>query len=101
HQMNDMTDEFVGRLSLGTIAVFYYSGHAVQVSGINYLIPIDIRANKESDLVHDGLDLQSLIARMGAADDGFNLAIIDACRDNPFRVGTRSLGGRQRASRTE
>jgi formylglycine-generating enzyme required for sulfatase activity len=96
HAMNDLVDDFVARLSTGTVAVVFYSGHGVQVSGENYLVPTDLKADRESDLANDGLDLQRLIERMRQVNDGgFNLAIIDACRGNPFHAAGRSLGGRK------
>jgi len=32
------------------VAVFYYSGHAMQFSGVNYLMPIDAKPDDEADL---------------------------------------------------
>jgi formylglycine-generating enzyme required for sulfatase activity len=92
---NRLIDDFVGRLSSGTVALVYYSGHGVQVNGANYLIPIDLKPEREADLTDDGIDLGRLIRRMGIANDKFNMAILDACRDNPFQIPGRSLGGRK------
>ena len=94
--MNCLIDDFIAQLSSGTIAIVFYAGHGVQVAGGNYLIPIDLnKPQRENDLVNDGIDLGRLVARMSEANDSFNLAIVDACRDNPFRVSGRSLGGRR------
>src|SRR5262249_41462072 len=32
------------------VAIFYYSGHAMQYNGINYLMPVDARLTDEADL---------------------------------------------------
>jgi caspase domain-containing protein len=32
------------------VAIFYYSGHAMQYNGLNYLLPVDARLNDEADL---------------------------------------------------
>ena len=92
--MHRLLDDFVARLSADTIALLYYSGHGVQVHGDNYLIPVDLEADRESDLTDDGINLGQVIAQMSAVNNGFNIAILDACRDNPFETSSgRSLGG--------
>src|SRR5262245_46891802 len=40
-QMAQASREFGNRLKLGGVGVFYYAGHGVQLSGNNYLLPID------------------------------------------------------------
>ena len=32
------------------IAIFYYSGHAMQFAGSNYLVPVDAKLVDEADL---------------------------------------------------
>ncbi|HEY3678500.1 MAG TPA: caspase family protein [Bradyrhizobium sp.] len=32
------------------VALFYYSGHAIQFAGVSYLAPVDIQLNDEADL---------------------------------------------------
>jgi uncharacterized protein YgiM (DUF1202 family) len=93
--MNRLIDDFLTRLTSGTVAVVYFSGHGVQVGGGNYLLPVDLKPEREADLTDDGIDLGRLMARMSAGNDKFNLAIIDACRDNPFEIAGRTLGGRK------
>jgi hypothetical protein len=66
------------------IAVFYFSGHGIQVNGQSYLIPVDIgTAAGLSSLVN----LQSVFDALGARSAP-NLLIIDACRVNPFATPT-------------
>ena len=40
-------EEFVRRLGRGDVALFYYSGHAVQIRGENYIAPVDLDAKTE------------------------------------------------------
>ena len=49
--MNRAITQFVGRVSEGAVALFFYAGHGVQIRGANYLIPIDLRAEDENTLV--------------------------------------------------
>jgi Caspase domain len=89
--MNDAVEEFLGKLSTDAVGMVYFSGHGVQIRSANYLIPTDLRADKESDVVYDGLDLGRLLDRMAQVQPRFSLVVIDACRDNPFHG--RSIGG--------
>lgn len=94
--MNRLIAEFEASLAARTIAVAYYAGHGVQVGAGNVLIPVDATAQTERELTEDGVRLAELMERMAAANaasaGGFNLLIVDACRDNPFRTQGRSVG---------
>jgi len=71
-------------------AVFYYSGHGLQVNGMNYLIPIGISASKPSDIPGQAISLQDIFDALGPRTSP-NVIILDACRANPF--ATPSAGG--------
>lgn len=90
--MNRAVDEFVGKLSSDSVALLYYAGHGVQIGATNYLIPTDIRADSASDVANDAVDLSRVLEKVTSTQARFALAIVDACRDNPFRVAGRSLG---------
>lgn len=100
--MREAVRLFKLRLSGGTDAVFYFSGHGVQVGSANYLLPVDISPESEEQVKDDGLSLQKVLDDMAEQKTRFSVAIIDACRDNPFpRVAGRSLGaGRGLAAAT-
>ncbi len=87
-------EEFRAKVRAGSVVVFYYAGHGVQVDGANYLLPVDIERRSERDAAYDALSLnlvtEKLAAQNSARERGLNLLIIDACRDNPFRF---SRGG--------
>jgi type VI secretion system VasD/TssJ family lipoprotein len=79
--------------------VFFYAGHAVQVRGANYLLPVDIRNLNDPDWIEqnavnlDGGVIRQLIQRDGAAAGtaGLRLLFIDACRDSPFATGAQRV----------
>ena len=89
---------FKARISGGDEAVFYYSGHGVQLAGTNYLLPVDLRGDSEEQLKDDAVSLQRVLDDLQDQKARFSLAIIDACRDNPFRQAGRAIGGRGLAS---
>jgi tetratricopeptide (TPR) repeat protein len=70
-------------------AVVYYGGHAIQVDGKNYLVPVDAELKSPSDVEDETVVLDRLLARIAGAGK-LRLVILDACRTNPFR---RTWGG--------
>ena len=79
------------------IAVVYYAGHGMEVEGSNYLIPVDARLERDTDVYDETLSLDRILVAVEPARK-LRLVILDACRDNPFTrnmqrtVATRSLG---------
>ena len=72
-------------------ALFYYSGHGAQASGINYLIPIDKEIGSEEDLEWDAYPAERVLSSLARAD--ISIIILDACRDNPFKAVRSSNRG--------
>jgi len=86
--------DFKGRLDGGSEAVFYFAGHGVQLGAANYLLPTNITAENEEQVKDDALMLQRVLDDLAEPKVRFSVAIVDACRDNPFpKTGTRSIGG--------
>ncbi|MEA2837840.1 MAG: hypothetical protein QOD89_2390 [Bradyrhizobium sp.] len=71
------------------VALFYYAGHGVQVSGSNYLVPIGANPTREADVDFQMVDVNLVLRQMQGSGTRLNMVILDACRNNPF--GARSL----------
>ncbi len=65
------------------IAVVYYAGHGLEISGTNYLIPVDARLASDRDADDEAILLERLVSSADGAKR-LRLVILDACRDNPF-----------------
>ncbi len=93
--MEESLEDFGNRLKRGGVGLFFYAGHGIQANGANYLIPIGTRIKKESDLKYRAVDAGRILDEMSNANNGMNIVILDACRDNPFsrsfRSGSRGL----------
>jgi tetratricopeptide (TPR) repeat protein len=76
----------------GGVFLFYYSGHGVQVKGNNYLIPTQVEIRSEEDIEFEALDFNRVLAEIESQRARVNIVILDACRDNPFSVNSKSLG---------
>jgi uncharacterized caspase-like protein len=91
-QMENAVVTFGRKLTAGSVALVYYSGHGIQVSGKNYLIPVDAEIESEQAVALRTVDADAVINQMMAARTRVNLLILDACRNNPFerrfRAGT-------------
>ncbi|CAN5214228.1 hypothetical protein BH09BAC3_BH09BAC3_26000 [soil metagenome] len=68
----------------------FYSGHGMQVKGVNYLIPIQANPQIEADLDDQCVNMDYVMRAIQQAGNGLNIFIIDACRNNPFRGFSRS-----------
>ena len=78
----------------GDEVVVFFAGHGVQLGAANYLLPIDIRGDSEEQVRDEAIPLQRVLDDLADRKARFTLAIVDACRDNPFKSSGRSVGGR-------
>jgi hypothetical protein len=79
------------------VAMFYYSGHALQFGGINYMVPIDARLNDEADL-RRMTRVDEVVADLQQAKN-LRILVLDSCRDNPLADELkRSIGTTRSAS---
>jgi len=65
-------------------ALLFYSGHALQHEGENYLIPVDARLATPDGLARLTFRLDEILNRM-RDKAAVSLIFLDACRDNPFK----------------
>ncbi len=82
--MDRAIQAFGNHLRPDTVALFYYSGHGVEMED-NYLIPIDANPNKTADFDFQALKAQTVLRQMQDAGTRLNIVILDACRNNPFK----------------
>ena len=76
------------------IAVVYYAGHGIEVDGSNYLIPVDAKLERDTDVYDEALSLDRVLVAVEPAKQ-LRLVILDACRDNPFgKTMKRTLASR-------
>jgi hypothetical protein len=97
-EMKRAVRDFTATAGNADVAVIYYSGHGIEASGVNYLIPIDAKLADAYDVEDETLPLDRLLWATSNAKS-LSLIILDACRENPFlRSGdgapiTRGVGG--------
>lgn len=87
---------FAEGLESGDEVVFFYGGHGVAIDGDNYLLPTDIPLDApggETFVKSESFSLSEILAAIRARKAALSVMIINACRNNPFKVeGQRTLG---------
>lgn len=71
------------------LALFFYAGHGIQVSGRNYLLPVDAVLDDETALDFEAVSLDFVLRQL-SRETKVRLVFLDACRDNPLAAGGRS-----------
>lgn len=73
------------------LALFFYAGHGLQVSGRNYLLPVDALLEDETSLDFEAVPLDFVLRQL-SRETKVRLVLLDACRDNPLAArGTKAF----------
>ncbi len=81
--LSSALQNFINGIRRNEVAIFYFAGHGMQIDGQNYMLMQD-----GETLAHAAPMIEAIRARATAT-----IAILDACRDNPFAgAGTDAQG---------
>lgn len=77
------------------VNILFYAGHGLQVGGVNYIVPVDMRGDGATvgSVRLTGVSLEDMLEYLPAKT---RIVFLDACRDNPVArslVATRSVAG--------
>lgn len=78
-------------------AMIYFSGHGIELNGMNYVVPVDAKLVSDRDVQFEAVPLDQVLGATEGARK-LRLLLLDACRDNPFAnymqrvASTRSVG---------
>jgi hypothetical protein len=95
HGMEDAAIHFSRAARTADIALFYYSGHALQYNGVNYLAPVDAVLSDESDL-RRMTRVDEIVSDLEQAKS-LRIMVLDSCRDNPLAEQLRRSVGTTRS----
>jgi hypothetical protein len=90
-KMREVVRTFGEKLNRGDVGLFYFSGHAVQYRGKNYLLPINEDLKHADEIPSTAMDIDFVLAKMETAKNDLNIVILDACRNNPLGSEARNL----------
>ncbi len=84
-ELDDLKQAIDGFLTAATgadVALVYYTGHGLQIDGLNYIVPVEFNDRRSDPL--DGLyPISTLLGALGDKVKA-RAIILDACRNNPF-----------------
>src|SRR5471030_3318501 len=83
-KMTERLLEFGKKAQGADVAVFFYAGHGIAISGTNYLLPVDADIKSEMDVKLGAAINIDLTLDQTMSDAKVKLVFLDACRDNPF-----------------
>ena len=86
--------EFGKRAQGADVAVFFYAGHGIAISGTNYLLPVDADIKSEMDVKLGAAINIDLTLDQTMSDAKVKLVFLDACRDNPFAAKIKATATR-------
>jgi uncharacterized caspase-like protein len=89
-KMTEKLLEFGRKTQSADLAVFFYAGHGIAISGTNYLLPVDADIKSEMDVKLGSAINIDLTLDQTMGDAKVKLVFLDACRDNPFAAKIRS-----------
>ncbi|MEP3348235.1 MAG: caspase family protein [Litoreibacter sp.] len=85
-------EEFVEKAENAETTLFYYSGHAFQLEGANYLVPVNAQLKSRQAIFDETWSLDGIIKRLQARNRQ-TLIFLDACRDSPLPQNMTANGG--------
>ncbi|MDP2826584.1 MAG: SUMF1/EgtB/PvdO family nonheme iron enzyme [Sulfuritalea sp.] len=89
--LKEAVDVFAKHLKQGGIGLFFFAGHGIQLKDQNFLLPVDIGFDSESDITFKSISAEYVLSRMAEAGNRVNVVILDACRNNPFQEARKNV----------
>jgi uncharacterized caspase-like protein len=75
------------------VVVFvFYAGQGVEIAGENFMLPVDIRIQREADVLAEGLSLSTLLSSLSLLPAATRIVVFDTSRSNPFPSANRAAG---------
>lgn len=85
--LREYYEQVIGNPELA--GLIYYSGHGIQVDGVNYLVPTHADLKIKADLDDQCVKMDYVMKVLEEAGNPLNILIMDACRNNPFQGFSR------------
>ena len=79
------------------VSLVFYAGHGIEMDGVNYLVPVDARVERDVDVRFETVTVDDLLVSTSGAS--LRLVVLDACRNNPLArsmqrtAATRTVSG--------
>ena len=95
--MNEALRVFTRESAGADVALVFYAGHGLEVDGVNYLVPVDARLERDTDVRFETVALDDVLASTTGAS--LRVVILDACRNNPLARSMQRTSASRSVSR--
>lgn len=95
NEMRQVIGEFAARIASkgpDTVALLYYAGHGLQIDGENFLVPVDVTLDRESDVPLQAVRLNDVMNTLASVPTKMRIVMLDACRNDPFESINKIAG---------
>ena len=96
-ELTEALRRFTRQSAGADVALVFYAGHGIEMDGVNYLVPVDARLERDVDVRFETVTVDDLLVSTSGAS--LRLVILDACRNNPLArsmqrtAATRTVSG--------
>ena len=96
-ELTEALRAFTRRSAGADVSLVFYAGHGIEMDGVNYLVPVDARLERDVDVRFEAVTVDDLLVSTSGAS--LRLVILDACRNNPLArsmqrtAATRTVSG--------
>ena len=79
------------RINKDAVVMLFFGGYGVQAGRESFMVPVDARIWKESDVKREGISVESVLEEIRERGARAKLVVIDASRRNPYERRFRSF----------
>ena len=97
-ELTEALRQFTRQSAGADVSLVFYAGHGIEMDGVNYLVPVDARLERDVDVRFETtVTVDDLLVSTSGAS--LRLVILDACRNNPLArsmqrtAATRTVSG--------
>jgi uncharacterized caspase-like protein len=76
-----------------TVAFIYFGGYGLQLEGENYIVPVDARIARDTEIPAEAVRLSDYTRSLAALNLKASFLVLDAARMNPFAKSGPSIAG--------
>jgi uncharacterized caspase-like protein len=84
-------DRLEAKIKPESVVMLFFGGYGVQAGRQSYMIPVDAKIWKESDVRREGVSVESVLDAMKVKGARAKIAVIDASRRNPYERRFRAF----------
>ena len=79
-ELTEALRRFTWQSAGADVSLVFYAGHGIEMDGVNYLVPVDARLERDVDVRFETVTVDDLlVSTLGAS---LRLVILDVCRNN-------------------